>query len=173
VHQYDCFEPVSPPCGGGGDLKLNVECIGPAKETKDGRAFDTLANQIGRNGDTGKLMVVKMDIEGAEWQSILAAPDSLFDSIVQMPMELHGTDNAEVLEGLRKLKKHFYLVSVHFNNWNCSTEFAPFPNWAYQVLLVNKNVGIIGTPPAGSPTRESALAPDKPRSAECVWGGGL
>ena len=93
-----------------------------------------------------------MDIEGAEWQSLLAAPDEVFDSIVQMPMELHGTDAQEVLDGLRKLKRHFYLVSVHFNNWRCSDDFAPFPNFAYQVLLVNKKVGVLGAPPAGSPT---------------------
>lgn len=169
VHQYDCFEPKSPPCRSGGDLRLNVECVGPRQEKKDGRSFDTLANQIARNGDTGKLKVVKIDIEGAEWQSILAAPDSVFDSIVQMPMELHGTDYQEVLDGLRKLKQHFHLVAVHFNNWNCSDDFAPFPNWAYQVLLVNKKVGVIGDPPAGKPAMASALAPDNPRAPECTW----
>jgi len=87
---------------------------------------------------------------------------------VQMPMELHGTDEQEVLDGLRKLKRHFYLVSVHFNNWKCSDEFAPFPNFAYQVLLVNKKVGIPGNPRAGYPTRESAVAPDNPRAPDCV-----
>jgi hypothetical protein len=167
VHQYDCFNPTRLPCRRG-DFRLNAECVGGRTETLDGRAYDTLANQIARNGDAGKPMVVKMDVEGAEWQSILAAPDSVFDSIVQMPMELHGTDEQEVLDGLRKLKRHFYLVSVHFNNWECSDRLAPFPNFAYQVLFVNKNVGIPGTPPAGSPTRESAVAPDNPRAPECA-----
>jgi hypothetical protein len=167
VHQYDCFDPKSAPCQRGGDLRLNVECIGPRREQTDGRTFDTLASQIARNGDAGRTKVVKIDIEGAEWQSILAAPDEVFDSIVQMPMELHGTDTQEVLDGLRKLKRHFYLVSVHFNNWRCSDDFAPFPNFAYQVLLVNKKIGVPGDPPAGSPTLASVLAPDKPRSEEC------
>ena len=63
---------------------------GPRTETIDGRPFDTIANQIARNGDTGKKMVLKMDIEGGEWKSVLATPDAVFDSIVQMPMELHG-----------------------------------------------------------------------------------
>ncbi|HXT71478.1 MAG TPA: hypothetical protein VN700_17110 [Vicinamibacterales bacterium] len=168
VHQYDCFNPASPPCKRGGDLRLNVECIGPRQETQDGRSFDTLASHIAKNGDTGKKKVVKIDIEGAEWQSILAAPDELFDSIVQMPMELHGTDAQEVLDGLRKLKRHFHLVSVHFNNWRCSEDFAPFPNFAYQVLLVNKKAGIPGDPPAGAAPLASALAPDKPGAPECV-----
>ncbi len=168
VHQYDCFNPASPPCQRGADLRLNVECVGPRKETQEGRAFDTLAGHVARNGDAGKRKVVKIDIEGAEWQSVLAAPDDLFDSIVQMPMELHGTDTQEVLDGLRRLKKHFYLAVVHFNNWNCSEDFAPFPNWAYQVLLVNKKAGIPGEPSPGTPTLASVLAPDNPRSPECV-----
>ena len=167
VHQYDCFHPASAPCAGG-EFHTNVECVGPKKTIVEGRALDTLASQIERNGDTGKKMVLKMDIEGDEWQTILAAPDSLFDSIVEMPMELHGTDEPGVLEGIRKLKQHFYLVSVHFNNWECSDKWKPFPNFAYQVLFVNKNAGILGEPPPGRATRESALAPDKPRAPECL-----
>ena len=171
VHQYDCFTPTSAPCRGG-RMHLNVECVGPKTESKDGRNFDTLVKQIARNGDTGKKMVVKMDIEGAEWQTIVTAPDSLFDSIVQMPMELHGVDAPEVLEGLRKLKRHFYLVAVHFNNYDCSDKYAPFPNFAYQVLLVNKKVGVAGPPKPGLPTIESALAPDNPKAPECQQGRG-
>ena len=124
-------------------------------------------------GDTARTKVVKIDIEGAEWQSILAAPDELFASIVQMPMELHGTDSQEVLDGVRKLKKLFYLVAVHFNNWNCSDDFAPFPNFAYQVLLVNRKIGVVGEPPAGAPTLASVLAPDKPGAPECVTSIGV
>ena len=168
VHQYDCFDPKSGPCPRG-EFRLHQECVGAKTEARDGRAFDTLAAQIARNGDTGKRMVVKMDVEGGEWESILAAPDSLFDSIVQMPMELHGTDEPYVLEALRKLKRHFHLVSVHFNNWRCSDDNAPFPNFAYQVLLVNKKVGILGEPPAGRPTLQSVLAPDNHREPECEY----
>ena len=173
VHQYDCFNPEWPGCRRGGDLRLNIECIGPRAEKVDGRAFDTLASQIARNGDADRTKVVKIDIEGAEWQAVLAAPDEVFDSIVQMPMELHGTDTQEVLDGIRKLKKHFYLVAVHFNNWRCSTDFAPFPNFAYQVLFVNKKIGVAGEAPAGAPTLASVLAPDNRRAPECVTSIGV
>ena len=172
VHQYDCFNPKSRPCESG-DPRLNVECVGPVAGKQDGRAFDTMASQISRNGDAGRTKVVKMDIEGAEWQAILAAPDELFDTIVQMPMELHGTDTQDVLDGLRKLKKHFYLVAVHFNNWRCSTDYAPFPNFAYQVLLVNRKIGVVGEAPAGAPTLASVLAPDNTRAPECVTSIGV
>ena len=82
-------------------------------------------------------------------------------------MELHGVDDPGVLEGLRKLKKHFHLVSVHFNNWSCDAGLAPIPSWAYQVLLVNKKVGVVGTPPPGSPTAASFMAPDGPSKPDC------
>jgi hypothetical protein len=85
VHQYDCFNPESGPCDGG-RMKMNVECVGPRAETVGGRAFDTLSNQIASNGDTGRRMVVKMDVEGAEWASILATPDDVLASIDQMPI---------------------------------------------------------------------------------------
>lgn len=167
VHQYDCFEPESEPCPGG-DQRKNRECVGARQEMQDGRSFDTLVNQIARNGDSALTKVVKMDIEGGEWPALLAAPDDFFASIAQMPMELHGIDEPEVLEGIRRLKKHFYLVAVHFNNWNCSDTWAPFPNFAYQVLLVNKKLGVIGPPEPGWPTLASVLAPDNRRAPECV-----
>ena len=36
VHQYDCFAPSKLQCAGG-VFKLNAECVGPRKETIDGR----------------------------------------------------------------------------------------------------------------------------------------
>jgi hypothetical protein len=165
VHQYDCFEPPALTCKGG-MFKPNNECVGPRAETLDGKKYDTMASHVVRNADKDKLMIVKMDIEGAEWATILAAPDALFDRIVQMPMELHGSDTPDVLEGIRKLKRHFHLVSVNFNNWSCPG-FDPMPSWAYQVLLVNKNVGVAGPPRADSPALESVLARDNPAGAPC------
>ena len=44
---------------------------------------------------------------------------------------------------------------------------APIPSWAYQVLLVNKKVGVVGTPPPGSPTAASFMAPDGPSKPDC------
>lgn len=166
VHQYDCFSPTKVACDGGA-LQLNPECVGPRTERVDGRPFDTMANQIARNGDTGKRTVVKMDVEGAEWHSILATPDEVLDGIEQMPMELHGVDEPEVLDGLRKLKAHFHLVSVHWNNQACTKMARPLPATAYQVLFVNKRLGRVGKPIPGSPTPESLLAPDAKWLPDC------
>ena len=166
VHEYDCFNPIKVACDGG-TLRLNPECVGPRTETIDGKPFDTLASQIAKNGDTGKRLVVKMDVEGAEWNSILATPDEVLDTIEQMPMELHGVDEPEVLAGLRKLKTHFHLLSVHWNNQACTKLSRPLPATAYQVLFVNKRIGRVGKPIPGSPTAASLLAPDAPWLKDC------
>ena len=158
VHQYDCFTPHRPACEGGRPVYHN-ECIGPKTATVDSRPFDTLTNQISKNGDSGKRLIVKMDVEGAEWDSLLATPQAVLDGIDQLPMELHGVNELRFLQLVRKLKRTFYLVSLHFNNHACSADAAPLPAWAYQVLFVNKRLGI---PDPLLPAREPGSAPDAP-----------
>ena len=166
VHQYDCFDPARPTCSGGRFVFHN-ECVGDRTGYRDSRFFDTLENQINKNSDTGRRMIIKMDIEGGEWESLLAAPDELLASIPQLAMEMHGFDDPKILEALRKLKRNFYLVNLHFNNWSCTSKAAPLPAWAYQVLWVNKRIGIVD-PAAPVPAPMSLLnAPDSPTSPDC------
>src|SRR6266536_6106331 len=92
VHQYDCFDPARPTCSGG-TFVFHDECVGDRTGHRKSRFFDTLENQIRKNGETGRRLIIKMDIEGAEWDSFLAVPDELLASIPQMAMELHGFDD--------------------------------------------------------------------------------
>ena len=63
VHQYDCFDPTRPTCEGG-KFVFHNECIGPRPERDENqRLFDTLQNQISKNLDTGKRLIVKIDVE--------------------------------------------------------------------------------------------------------------
>ena len=166
VHQYDCFDPARPTCEGGRFVFHN-ECVGDRSGYRDSRFFDTLENQISKNGDTGRHVIIKMDIEGGEWESLLTAPDELLASIPQLAMEMHGFDKPQILEVLRKLKRNFYLVNLHFNNWSCSRKAAPLPAWAYQVLWVNKRIGIVD-PTVPVPAPMSPLnAPDSPTWPDC------
>jgi len=158
VHQYDCFTPHRPRCDGAPPVFHN-ECIGAETESVDSRPFDTLTNQIAKNGDGGKRLIVKMDVEGAEWDSLLATPDAVLSRIDQMPMELHGVNEPRFLELVRKLKRTFYLVSLHFNNHACAADADPLPAWAYQVLFVNKRLGV---PEPSLPARVPGSAPDAP-----------
>ena len=166
VHQYDCFDPARPTCNGG-TFVFHNECVGNRSGYTGSHLFDTLENQIRKNGDTGRRLIIKMDIEGAEWDSLLAAPEELLASIPQITMEMHGFDDPKIVEALRKLKQNFYLVNLHFNNWSCTPKAAPLPAWAYQVHWVNKRIGV-PDPAAPFPAPMSPLnAPDSPTWPDC------
>ncbi len=166
VQQYDCFDPARPTCSGG-TFVFHNECVGDRTGHRESRFFDTLENQIRKNGDTGRRLIIKMDIEGAEWDSLLGASDELLASIPQITMEMHGFDGPKILEVIRKLKRTFYLVNLHFNNWSCTSGAAPLPAWAYQTHWVNKRIGVID-PAAPVPAPMSPLnAPDSPTRPDC------
>jgi len=165
VHQYDCFSPPHDACASGRST-FHDECIGPRPEMIDGKPFDTLVRQIARNGDSGKRLVVKIDIEGAEVDSLMSASGRQFDQMDQLAMEIHGTD-ARFLRLVRRLKRHFYLVHVHYNNQSCGVRYRPMPAWAYQVLFVNKRIGILD-PSGRRPVLPNPLdAPDFDIGHDC------
>src|SRR5262245_59236745 len=164
MHQYDCFTLPTLSCAGGRFVPHD-ECVGPRTETVEGRFFDTISNQINRNGDRGKRIVVKIDVEGAEWAALAATPDEVLERIDQLPMELHGVDEARMLRVVQKLKRTFHLVSIHFNNNSCADYLAPFPAWAYQVLWVNKRLGVVDLDAAAVPS--GLHAPDNPALPDC------
>jgi hypothetical protein len=163
VHQYDCFDLREPSCPGGQTV-FHGECIGTAKETQDGRPFDTLANQFARNGDASTPIVMKIDVEGAEWDSFLFAPDSTLSQIDQLDVEFHHVDEPKYVETMRRLKRFFYVAHVHYNNFSCDSSVAPFPSWAFEVLLVNKRIassdGSAAPPATGVDSPNNALAAD-------------
>lgn len=167
VHQYDCFNPARPTCEGGAFVFHN-ECVGERREQDaESRVFDTLQNHIARNGDAGRRLFVKIDIEGAEWDALLATPDHVLASIPQLAMELHGYDDAKILDVLRRLKQHFHLVNFNYNNWSCRPEAWPMKAWAYQVLFVNKRLGEVDSSvPVPAPT-SPLNAPDAPNLPQC------
>jgi hypothetical protein len=151
VHQYDCFDPTRPQCPGGQAI-FHDECVGPRAEHLEGRAYDSVPNQVAKNGDAGKTLVVKMDVEGAELDSLMATPDSLLETIDQLVMELHSADQP-YLDLVRKLKRTFHPVHIHYNNSRCTTMYKPFPSPVYEVLFVNRRVGkpVPGAPPPRLP----------------------
>src|SRR5947199_1779507 len=97
VQQYDCFDPACPTCDGG-TFVFHDECVGDRTGYRESRFFDTLETQIRKNGDTGRRLIVKMGLEGAEWDALLAAPDELLASIPQITMEMHGFDDPKIVE---------------------------------------------------------------------------
>jgi hypothetical protein len=171
VHQYDCYDPARPRCATG-RFVFHDECIAPRREVSDSRTFDTLASQIARNADGGKRLIVKIDVEGAEWEALLATPDAVLASIDQMPMELHlpkgdlGHEAKTFLAVLAKLRRHFVVANLHFNNNTCSPDASPLPGWVFQVLLVNRRLAVVN-PRAGAVGSSPLNAPDNPAKEEC------
>jgi hypothetical protein len=165
VHQYDCFNPPDADCQRGRSVFHN-ECIGPRSEKIEARLFDTLTAQIARNGDAGKTLVVKIDVEGAELESLMTTPERVLDRIDQLAMEIHGTDE-RFLALVRKLKKQFHLVHLHYNNQACSVRFKPLPAWAYQVLFVNKRIGTVDPSNATAALPHPLDAPDYALGKDC------
>jgi len=173
LHQYDCFNTTEPACPHGGTV-FHAECVGGTARTEEGRVFDTIRNQLAKNGDSAKHIVMKIDIEGAEWDSLLHAPDETLNQIDQMVVEFHWVqdEKSQWVQDDRyqavtqRLKKAFHVAHVHFNNGGCIAGLDPFPSWAYEVLFVSKRLGVVD--PSRTATRRHPLdAPNYPLFADC------
>jgi hypothetical protein len=173
VHQYDCFNTSRPACSGGMTV-FHEECVSDTSKTVEGRVFDTIASQFAKNGDGSKRIVLKIDVEGAEWDSLSSAPEEVLQQIDQMVVEFHWqpgnkapwSDEEKYLHVVRRLKHLFEIGHIHFNNASCVEGLEPFPTWAYEVLFVNKRLALV------DPSRKAGGlhpldAPNNPSLADC------
>jgi hypothetical protein len=109
---------------------------------------------------------MKIDVEGAEWDTFLATPDGVLDQIDQLAVEFHGSGEERFADAVLRLKRLFYIANLHFNNYSCVDDAAPFPSWAYEVLFVNRRIAKLDT--SGAPVTASPLnAPNNPKVADC------
>jgi hypothetical protein len=165
VHQYDCFDMRRPSCPGGRTM-FHAECVGTKKSVEDGRPFDSIGSQFGRNGDAGTRVVMKIDVEGAEWDAFLAAPDEVLRQIDQLDVEFHHVEDPKYVATLQRLKRFFYVAHVHYNNFSCQPSLRPFPSWAFEVLLVNKRIAVTDGKPA-PPAPAGIDAANNELTADC------
>jgi hypothetical protein len=166
LHQYDCFNTQEPPCDGGVAPRFHPECIGPERETIDGRPFDSFASHLERNGHVGQRLIVKMDVEGSEWRSLATAPKHVLHAIDQLAIEFHGVEDAAFLETAARLNEFFYVAHIHYNNYECGAGFEPFASRVFEALLVNKRIAVAN--PWVSARGPSPLdAPNNPNMADC------
>ena len=174
VHQYDCFNLTRPVCATGKTI-FHEECVGGTRTMIEGRLFDTIAGQFERNGDTGKNIVMKMDVEGSEWDTFMTAPEAVFDKVDQLAIEFHWAENEtfdwvhdeRYLRVVTRLREHFEVAHLHFNNTSCIDDLQPFPSHAFEVLFVSRRIAIV------APDRRASIphpldAPNNPSFAECV-----
>ncbi|HVL69320.1 MAG TPA: hypothetical protein VM364_18830 [Vicinamibacterales bacterium] len=165
VHQYDCYDTRQPACPGGETI-FHPVCVAGSSRTRDGRLFEPMQKQIADNGHTGRRLAIKMDVEGSEWETLLAYPEDLLRDIDQFAIEFHGTDDERFVRAVEKLKRHFHVAHLHFNNYACVQTAAPFPSWAYEVLFVNKRLAPVVE--GARPRMPHPLdAPNDPGAVEC------
>jgi len=192
VHEYDCFDTRRPSCPGGRP-SFHAECLSGERTVDEGnRVFDTFAHQLVRNGDARRRLIVKIDIEGAEWESLAATPDSVLERIDQLTIEFHHPFEAPLasvfrrlridqpltprlwmvddraLNVITRLKRFFHIAHVHFNNYTCTGDLSPLPAWAYEVLFVNRRIGVEDASRSGQAGSARALdAPNNPTAPDC------
>ena len=165
VHQYDCFN-TTVPVSKTGKTIFHGECVGGTKKTEDGRPFDTVFGQISKNGDADHHVVIKMDVEGAEWESLPALSDDALQRVDQLVLELHGVKYQHYIDVMKRLKKFFNIAYFHVNNFSCDAGHEPFGGWAYEVLLVNKQLDDID--PSRTEVGEiPGIAKNHPKSPDC------
>ena len=141
IHQYDCYNTTVPECGRGPTM-FHAECVGPERGEVEGKPFDTMVSHIEQNQDTGKRLIVKMDVEGSEWRTLLTAPDHVLEAIDQMAVEFHEVEEPHFVDTAQRLNQFFYVAHVHQNNHQCGPGFDPFPGPVFEVLLVNKRLAV-------------------------------
>ena len=111
-------------------LHFNKEGVGP-KKTEN---FDTIENHVTQNEDSNKKLILKMDVEGAEWDVLLQTPSATLELFEQIAIEIHflhsGPKNQydginltkQIIEIrteiLKKLNSLFYLYHAHACNFS-------------------------------------------------------
>ena len=165
VHEYDCFDTTIPRCPGGATV-FHAECVADAARVDDGRTFDAIASQLARNGDGAQRLVLKIDVEGAEWAALGATPDDVLTRIDQLIVEFHDVRDVSHLALIRRLKRFFHVAHIHSNNFSCTTGQEPFPSWAFEVLFVNQRLDQID-PSRAAGGLHRLDAPNDPAVPDC------
>lgn len=88
------------------------------------KSLYSLDHYMIRFGHEQSDMILKIDVEGAEWESILATPDARLCQFEQIVFEFHRFHLIEdvklralIAGALEKLNRHFTLHHVHANNF--------------------------------------------------------
>ena len=90
LHQYRLFQSLEAVCSGAPrsfTRNASVRCVAQMRPAVSLTHWKT---NLTRNGDGANRVVVKMDVEGAEWDTLRQAPAALLERIDQLVLELHG-----------------------------------------------------------------------------------
>ena len=111
------------------------------EETAELKHLETLIRDNGHSSQHG--MILKMDIEGYEWDLLANLKENTLNQFDQIVMELHGLNNlkntSKTLSALRNITKTHNVVHIHGNNYRyisaCGEYVTPD---ALEVTMVKK-----------------------------------
>ncbi len=96
---------------------------GVAGASAPGQMLYSIEDHLKRHAIAGNDLILKMDVEGAEWEALDACPDETLARFEQIVIEVHALNamadpvfRAQFTEVMRKLNRHFILFHVHANN---------------------------------------------------------
>jgi hypothetical protein len=120
VFQYDHTISAAPET----HALLTGEPVGLGPVADPEARLDTLANLVSRNGhDAATNLILKCDIEGAEWDILPVMPSAVLRRFSQIVIEIHDLykladeDVGEIMRAsVAKLTAHHAVVHVHANN---------------------------------------------------------
>ena len=121
IYQYDMT--VDKPPQENEHFHFFKEGIGGVKDIE--KSSDTLENFIKRNGHENQdNMILKMDVEGAEWEFLQTVSSEILSKFDQMVFEFHNLvqpknffEMAMTIELLKKINLTHTLVHLHANNY--------------------------------------------------------
>lgn len=117
--------------------KMHWKKVGICGEGKSAYNLYTLPEMVEENGHTDNSdMILKMDVEGWEWDVFSTLNDEALKGFDQIVMELHGLLDLnyrdKILAGLNCLNATHQLVHVHANNAGQALDFG---GWVLPDLL--------------------------------------
>ena len=124
---------------GGTKLEFYNEGLGRERIDK----YDSFPNHIHRFGDIGKVIFLKIDIEGGEYE-ILADPKFInsLKFVSQLAIEFHNVEQriSDLKNIIESISKHVSLVHIHGNNWESVFDYEGYqiPNVLELTFLNNR-----------------------------------
>lgn len=121
---------------------------------RSGKGTISLADLIGRAraGCAPGSVLLKMDIEGAEYDALLATPAALLDELCGLLVEFHGLDRhwPRFVEAMDALSGHFVVAHLHGNNFDPYVPGTRVPQ-TLEATLVHRRLVDAGARPARGP----------------------
>jgi len=123
VFEYDCTNPKQPSKCPSCDLRFNLECISSNSAKPQGK-YGTLSQHFQRNGHQGAAeasLLLKIDVEGAEWPVFAEEPPENLKKFREIIVEYHNLDQVAqhplFLRAVSNvLRAGFVVEHIHGNN---------------------------------------------------------